>query len=190
MKVKPIKNNIQFQFVDATLLNGEFAGGTSKGGIHTIKSVDDTARTPRWVKAVAVGSECKHIREGDTFLLPALRWTKPVTVGDERIWKTDESEAVGVQLGDEFKVLNKFVVYAKDDAPDEVSPSGLILVTEAKSDTITGTVRQVGEKATQELTGSVIYYKDALFFEKFELNGEELAFTKEENILAYTPNGD
>lgn len=182
MTLKPIKNTFIFKFLDSINSKGQFNKDTTESGIILQSSFDDSAKEPRWVKVDIVGHECQDIKPGDTVLLPALRWTSGVKFEDEKIWKSDEMQAVAV-LEDTIVPLRDFVIFKKFKEEEKVSSFGLVIVGDPQSHSPRGTVVATGPDCVDAMLGDTLYYDDANFNDTFTVDGVEYAFIKEDKIL-------
>lgn len=192
MNVTPINNNIIFTFVDRVNSKGEFEQDSTPAGILLNASFDDSAKSPRWVNVVAVGSKCTAIKPGDQVLLPNLRWTSHIKFDDKKLWRSDESQAVAVRdhAEAEIRPLSTYVLF-EETRVESVRASGLILVVGASDETPSGTVAHVGPDVAGELAvGAKIFYNDTNFTDRFVHNGRNLSFIKDESILAYEAPGE
>jgi co-chaperonin GroES (HSP10) len=117
-------------------------------------------------------------------LLPALRWTLNVTVDDQRVWKTDESQVVAVcdNENSNLAVLNKFMLFTQRQPP---STSSILIVLEQSDDTPSGKVVAMGPEVDAELKDTIIFYNGNNFFDNFEHQNQKLAFLKESEVLVY-----
>lgn len=192
MNITPINNNIIFKFVDRVNAKGEFEKEATEAGILLQSSFDDSAKDPRWVNVVAVGPECTTVKPGEQVLLPNLKWTSRFTVDGEKMWRSDETQAVAVRdnARADIRALAAHVLF--EETPKEaVRASGLVLVIGGNDSTPSGTVAHVGPGVAEELTvGSRIYYDDVNFTDRFVHNGRKLSFIKDESILAYEAPGE
>jgi co-chaperonin GroES (HSP10) len=188
MNIKPIKNNIIFQFVDRVNSQGQFEKDRTDSGIYLQASVDDSAKQPRWVNVVAVGPGCETVKPGMQALLPNLRWTSYFSMDGQKYWKTDEKEVVAVRDSNDSRCnpLADWVIFVERKAAAAKSSFGIVVVG-GQEDTQTGLVTHLGPKCMTELEKSTIYHAMPNFSDKFQHGGFDLAFIKEENILAYVP---
>lgn len=188
MKIKAIKKSFVFQFNDAVNSKGEFDNGTTGGGIILQSSFDDSAKQSRWVTVVSSGDECDAsvFKIGAKVLLPALRWTEASKLEGQKIWKSDETQAVAYIDGDNLVPLSNYVIFTQNKSTVSQSQSGLLVVVGGVGDTPSGTVVSIGSKAAEELTaGTKFYYDDTNFTDTFEHKGVKYAFIKDDSILAY-----
>jgi len=191
MKLTAIGKGIIFQFVDAINSKGEFDKSDTETGIMLKSSFDDSAKEPRWVKVTSAGKDCEYVKTGDVVLLPALRWTEGSKLGDQKYWKSDESEVVAIDRGETMDILGTFLTFTPDpDASVSVSESGMLLVVGGANEcgSHTGTVHQIGNQAYPDLNGAKVYYLKAAFHESFKFNGSTVGFLKEDDVLCYEPN--
>jgi co-chaperonin GroES (HSP10) len=92
--IKPIQNNIIFQFLENTV-GGMFGGQKSKVGLITIASKSEQV-APRWGKVVSVGPRVNpEIKAGEYILIEHGMWTTQQWLDDgSKIWKTDDSKII------------------------------------------------------------------------------------------------
>lgn len=187
MKIVPINNNIIFTFVDRVNAKGEFEREKTESGIFLQSSFDESAKSPRWVNVIAVGPECKHIKTGMQALLPNLRWTSNIKIGERMVWRSDETQAVAYRetSASEIKPLTNIVLF-KQQAKEQMRASGLLIVVGNNTDTPSGTVVAIGPDADPSLAGSTIYYNDTNFTDTFTHAGTTMSFIKDDDILACT----
>lgn len=183
MKLTPIKNTFIFKFIDSINNKGQFNKEATATGIILQSSFDDSAKESRWVKIDTVGPKCESLQAGDTVLLPALRWTAASNFEDEKVWKSDEEQAV-VVLEDNLVPLRDTVIFKKVKVDDLVSAFGLILVRDPNNNSPRGTVVATGPDCVDVSLEDTIYYDEANFFDTFVYKEEEYAFIKEDKILA------
>lgn len=190
MKIRAIKRSFVFRFKDDVTSKGEFNNGTTAGGIILQSSFDDSAKQPRWVNVVSSGAECDEVafRVGSEVLLPALRWTAASKFEGQKIWKSDETQAVAYVDGDTVVPLGNYVIFTQLKNNVSQSSSGLLVVLGGIGDTPSGTVVSTGVDAAKELSaGTKFYYDDPNFTDTFEFKGVKYAFIKDDSILAYEP---
>lgn len=102
LKIKPIKNNIIFQFEDKIVRKtdtgrdrSQFEESTEWG--FTISSYDEGTKTPRWGRVLAVGHEVKEdIKVGSRILIEALAWTESLMFNGIPIWRTNETKILAI----------------------------------------------------------------------------------------------
>jgi co-chaperonin GroES (HSP10) len=95
--LKPIRNNIVFQFVEQTS-GGRFLARKTEAGI-ILGSILDEQSIPRWGKVISVGPD---VAEEEASIVPGIfifieggAWTQQITLDDgEKIWKTDVSKVI------------------------------------------------------------------------------------------------
>jgi co-chaperonin GroES (HSP10) len=186
MKIIPINNNIIFTFVDRVNAKGEFEREKTESGIYLQSSFDESAKSPRWVNVIAVGPECKTIKVGMQALLPNLRWTSNIKVDGQMVWRSDETQAVAYRetATADIKPLTNVVLF-KQQAKEQMRPSGLLIVVGNSTDSPSGNVVSIGPDADPALTGSTIYYDDTNFTDTFSHAGVTLSFIKDDSILAF-----
>lgn len=189
MKIRAIKKGFVFQFVDAVNSKGEFEKGETDSGIILKATFDDSAKQTRWVNVVAAGDDCTDVAIGVQALLPALRWTEASKLGDQKIWKSDETQVAAVRGSDgKVRPISSYIIFKQIKPAVQQQSSGLlIVVNHVAENTPRGEVVSIGPDAAPELENSYIYYNDANFFETFVHEGVEYAFIKEENVLVYEP---
>lgn len=98
MNIKPIRNVVMFQFLDATGgSKGKFDGGKTEGGI-IIPVLDSEQKIPRWGEVVALGPDAASsgLNVGDFILVEALMWSFGTKINDEKMWKTDDTKILMV----------------------------------------------------------------------------------------------
>lgn len=184
MTLKPIKNTFIFKFLDTINAKGQFDKSTTESGILLQSSFDDSAKESRWVKIDTVGPECTSLQPGDVVLLPALRWTSGVKFGDEKVWKSDEQQAVVVLEDDVMIPLRDTVIFKQIKDEETVSSFGIVLVKDPNDNSPRGTVIATGPDCIDASLEDTIYYDGANFFDTFTHNGKEYAFIKEDKIFA------
>lgn len=95
-KIKPLKNNILFQFLDETGgSKGKFTNRRTEAGI-ILPTLNSDQKSPRWGKVVAVGPDVAGVSVGEYIYIEALAWTYGVTFEDDKYWKTDDSRIIFV----------------------------------------------------------------------------------------------
>lgn len=186
MKLKPIKNTFIFKFQDAINSKGQFEKDTTETGIILQSSFDDSAKESRWVRVMEVGPECSDVCKNAVVLLPALRWTSGVKFEDQKVWKSDEQQAVAIKDFEDGSALpfRDIVIFKPYTEEERVSSFGLVIVGDPDSNSPRGIVIAVGPECKDVVVGDMIYYDDANFFDTFMSGSEELAFIKEDKILA------
>ncbi len=96
MQLRALGNNVMFKFLDETVgTKGAFVETHQKLGI-IIPVTNNTQRVHRWGEVVAVGPKVDGLVPGDFILIEALMWMEGVKVGDEKVWKTDDSKVLAV----------------------------------------------------------------------------------------------
>lgn len=186
MKLTPIKNTFIFRFKEAINSKGQFEKNATETGIILQSSFDDSAKESRWVEVVEVGPECSDVCKNAIVLLPALRWTSGVKFEDQTIWKSDEQQAVAVKDCTDGGALplRDFVVFKPHKEEERVSSFGLVIVGDPDANSPRGVVVATGPNCTDAKPGDMIYYDTTNFTDTFIVDGEELAFIKEDKILA------
>lgn len=188
MAIKPIGKNIIFVFKDKVNSKGEFERGSTASGIVLLGGHEDSAKQSRWGVVIAVGPDVKDATPGQEILLPALRWTNSISVGDQKFWKTDENEVVAIRKNAdaELKAIGQFVVF-EAKARKAVKSQTIIVPTRDLDAPAEGVFVSKGPKASDELApGVTIYYNDANFENFLVHKGKGFAFIKDEEIFAYS----
>lgn len=95
--IKPLSNNVLFQFED-DVRDGMFFD-VEKSGIIIGKSCDGSAKQPRWGKVLAVGPDVdtNDVNVGQRILIDALRWTEAYTINERKYWFTRVTEILCVE---------------------------------------------------------------------------------------------
>jgi co-chaperonin GroES (HSP10) len=92
-KIKPLRNNVRFQFLDATHgTKGAFTPRRTASGI-VLLATESEQRRNRWGKVVAAGPDAS-VEVGEFILIEALMWMEGVSIDDEKIWKTDDTKII------------------------------------------------------------------------------------------------
>ncbi len=92
--LRPLRNNIIFQFLDETAgSKGAFTESTISGII--IPRTNSTQKVHRWARVVAAGPD-SEVAPGDYILIESLMWMEGVKLDDEKVWKTDDSKVLAV----------------------------------------------------------------------------------------------
>lgn len=186
MTITALGNSVLFTFVDDINSRNEFVKGSTESGIIIAgDTFDSSAKQSRWVNVIAIGPDVKDIQVGDQALLPALRWTEGIKHEGLRFWKTDEKEVVAVRRSGKLFPLASWVLF-KRHVNGHVRQVGLIAVIGGVTETPSGTAFAVGPAADAELVGTTIYYNDPNFTDFIKHEGVEIAFIKDENILAFS----
>jgi len=113
MQIKPIKNHIVFQFLDAVDSKGQFVR-TTKSGIILGSHYDDSAKSARWANVIAVGPQvCEELRvEGCQILVAPLKWTSFFLFNDQKHWRTDENEVLMYRYPEDIEDEHYSGIYA------------------------------------------------------------------------------
>ena len=185
MTLKAINTGVLFTFVDATNNKGEFEKGATSSGIILKTNFDESARQARFAKVHYVGPEVTSVKPGDTILIPALRWTEGVSTPEGKRWKTDVKEIAAVVDGDVLKPLNTHVLFTLTKQSEEISSSGIVLVTKQSNDSQSGVTIAVEDGGTTALIGRKFYFNDPNFFNTITFKDREVSFIKEDEILAF-----
>lgn len=96
MIIKPVRNNVIFQFVDETVAGKRFVNQTFSG-ILIHSSDTNQSGVPRWAKVTHVGPDAYDVEVGEYVLVENGMWTTGFTVRDDwgvpsRYWKTEDSK--------------------------------------------------------------------------------------------------
>lgn len=185
MKLKALNNTFVFTFVDPVNSKGEFERESTASGIVLKSNFDESAKSPRWVNVVVAGDQCKKIKAGMQVLLPNLRWTIATKFLGERVWRSDEAQAVAYRESPTSEVVPMDDVVLFTPVQPERSLASGIIVMGAPEDTPRGRVLAIGSKVFEDLNGSTILYNDTNFTDTIRLNGKEVRFIREDAILAF-----
>lgn len=91
----PIRDNVMFQFLDATGGGkGKFTDRATASGI-IIAQDEMQQKLPRWGCVTAVGPK-SQVKPGEYILIEALMWTYGTEINDEKYWKTDDTRIMMV----------------------------------------------------------------------------------------------
>lgn len=91
MKIKPTRNNIEFDFLENTI-NGGFSNKTDWG--FEIKNRTEDVKIPRWGVVRQTGDEVKNIQIGDYILIQPMMWTEKLTLDGEQFRFTNEDKVL------------------------------------------------------------------------------------------------
>ena len=95
MIIRPLNNNIMFQFLEQT--SGTKGAFQEVHAFLIIPKTVSTQKVARWGKVIAVGPKVDGIEPGDYILVEALMWMEGVKLNDaEKVWKTDDSKVLAV----------------------------------------------------------------------------------------------
>lgn len=96
MNIRPLNNNIMFEFLDQTA--GPKGGFIEKHGTFLIPQVHSTQKVARWGQVIALGPKALAggLAVGDYILIEALMWMEAVKVDGRKMWKTDDSKVLAV----------------------------------------------------------------------------------------------
>lgn len=92
-ELEPVSNHILFQFLDETdkTRKGSFKNKTN-WGFQLQSSLDDTTKSPRWVKIIGLGPEVtKELHVGQVVLIEPLKWTPNVKYKGVEFARTDDN---------------------------------------------------------------------------------------------------
>lgn len=90
-EIRPLGNNVMFQFLDSTGgAKGRFTD-MRPSGIIMLPTVD-AQKVHRWGKVLAVGPKVEGVVPGDYVLIESLMWMEGTKVDDVPMWKTDDSK--------------------------------------------------------------------------------------------------
>lgn len=188
MRLRAIRNHVIFQFVDETDSKGQFVE-TTKWGFKIPGHFDNSAKAPRWGTVVEIGPECKHVKVGQQVLVNALKWTAGVKFDGKKVWRTDETQVAVFRSTPTSKLqpLGKTIVFQRINSTITEGKHGLQVVGDLSVDTPKGAVVLLGPDCVTELQGSVIYYNEENFFNKFDHKSEQLWYIDEPSVLVYEP---
>ena len=97
-ELEPIANHVLFQFeddVDRARLNA-FKRKTN-WGFEMSSHIDDTTKSPRWVKIIGLGPDVEEeLQVGQRVLVDALKWTRVVDYKGLRFARTDPQQILAV----------------------------------------------------------------------------------------------
>lgn len=178
-----LANNILFTFVDEVTESGDFKPKNTGGVVQLVGSTDGSARQPREAVAVYVGPDCKSVKPGDHFVIPALRWTQSFKYENTRLWKTDESEIAALVVGDEIQAVNDFVVFTRHKPTAQTSSLGIILVHQLEDSQRSGIVLNVGVDVSEIAAQDHIVFFAPTFNDEFHYRAKTFSFVKEKEIL-------
>lgn len=180
-----LSNNVLFKFVDDVTESGDFKPKNQDGVIQLVGSTDGSARQPREAIAIYVGPDCKTIKAGDHFVIPALRWTLSFKYEGARLWKTDESEIAAVISGAEVAAINDFVVFMRDKPKPVTSSMGIIIVHQHEESQRSGKVLSIGADVDGDAlqVGNSIVFDSPTFNDDFSYKGLVWSFVREKEVL-------
>jgi len=195
MKLRPIQNHIIFRFLETVDSKGYFTKKLD-WGFEVQGHADDSAKSPRWVKVLDVGPDCKGVKPGDDILVKPLMWSLRFKVDGEQLWRTDESKIIAADtittdeagnIKHDFRAFGKSVIFHRMDVQKNVTESGLHVEGKINDDTAYGQVVDLGPDAVSELKNAKVYFLDQNFFGYFEYRGVKFCYIEENEILAYEP---
>lgn len=98
-RLRPLKNNIIFQFVDGhTVVRGKMFFEERAGPIIIPKIFDQSVKSPRWGVVLAVGPEVDaEIKVGSNILIEPLMWTHGVRLNGELHWRTNSKSVMALR---------------------------------------------------------------------------------------------
>jgi co-chaperonin GroES (HSP10) len=187
--MQALHSNILFTFVDQVNTRGEFVNSPTVSGIVLTGTTDDSAKAPREAIVRYAGPECKSVKAGDRIVIPALRWTNYFATAEGKMWKTEESEIVGIidQHTPTLVPIGEFVTFSLLKERKSVTSSGLIVVSSGTNeDTLSGTVIRTGNEVDPTLqTEDTIIFNKANFFQTVYLRqtNKPVSFLKDSEIL-------
>jgi len=90
-ELEPIANHILFQFVEETFKSqkGAFQNKTD-WGFEVKVNIDDTTKSPRWVKIIGLGPDVKDLHIGQVVLVEPLKWTRQSEYKGIEFARTDD----------------------------------------------------------------------------------------------------
>lgn len=97
MKLRPLRNNVMFKFLDDTAGEKGVFTDTHRSGIIIPRSTKNQ-KVHRWAEVVALGpdAEAGGLCVGDFILIEALMWMEGVKFEGSKVWKTDDSKVLAV----------------------------------------------------------------------------------------------
>ncbi len=103
--LKPIKNNILFQFEDKTVRKNDMGRNRSQfaevtGWGFETSSYDESTKKPRWglVRFTGDGVD-ENIKIGTRVLVEALQWTEGIKHEGEIYWRTNDTKILMIDEG-------------------------------------------------------------------------------------------
>ena len=97
MKLRPLRNNVMFKFLDET--SGDKGAFTETHAIGIIiPRSTKSQKVARWGEVIALGpdAEAGGLAVGDLILIEALMWMEGVKFEGVKVWKTDDSKVLAV----------------------------------------------------------------------------------------------
>jgi co-chaperonin GroES (HSP10) len=95
MHLRPLGNNIIFQFLDTTV--GKKGTFVDTHSIFVLPKTVNSQKVHRWGKVIAVGPKVEGVQVNDYILIEALMWMEGVKLNEaEKVWKTDDSKVLAV----------------------------------------------------------------------------------------------
>jgi hypothetical protein len=92
--LRPLKNNVMFQFLDDTGGQKGRFHHTTLSGIIVPPSVDNQ-KVHRWATVYAAGPDAAVVK-GDYILIESLMWMEGTVFEGDKIWKTDDTKILAV----------------------------------------------------------------------------------------------
>lgn len=92
--IKPLSNNIIFQFINKRSSNKGMFEETTASGIKLLANDKDSSKSPRWGHVCHIGPNVKDVKVDDYVLIEPLMWTEAIKHDDEEFSKTDESKVM------------------------------------------------------------------------------------------------
>jgi co-chaperonin GroES (HSP10) len=95
MKLRPLRNNVMFQFLEDT--------GGQKGRFHErarasgiiIPPTMSAQKVARWGRVVAAGP-LAEVKEDDLILVEAMMWMEGSKWENGQVWKTDDTKILAI----------------------------------------------------------------------------------------------
>lgn len=183
MTIKPIKKHILFSFLEKTNSKGQFERKTESGLILT-SDFDNSAKSPRWAVITHVGPDSEYL-VGQKILIQPLMWTEHIVFQGKKMWKTDDSKVVALDVDGILAPVKKYVLMTREVKNMNTTSSGLFVV-QKPDETGNGIVVLVGNDViNKDIIERRVQFKDINFFNNFKHNGFEYWYISEEDIYCY-----
>lgn len=98
MQLTAIRDHIVFQFIDKITIDNRFVRENTETGLYLGASFDESAKTARWAKVLAIGPDADRIflRPDIEVLIEALKWTEAANIPNVgKVWRTDQKQILG-----------------------------------------------------------------------------------------------
>ena len=96
--IAPLRNGILFVFMDKTVGSEGKFGAFTEWGFNLGVNTDDTTKSGRWGRVLAVGPEATEVKEDMFIFIEPLMWTKGFSHNASKVWKTDESKVMLISI--------------------------------------------------------------------------------------------